>query len=153
DQKAEAEAREGVYALAKKAAAAYDRLKSAKKSIQIINSNMKVAQDTSAENVLKLGKDISKKIDSLDLMFFQKQDQKGITYDEPNLNSKLWRAITYINNSDGPPTPSAEVKIKELEVELEKVEKAISDFFENDWSEYREKVKTVKVDWFDLKEE
>ncbi|MEZ4947841.1 MAG: hypothetical protein R2784_00320 [Saprospiraceae bacterium] len=114
---------------------------------------MKVAQDTSAENVLKLGKDISKKIDSLDLMFFQKQDQKGITYDEPNLNSKLWRAITYINNSDGPPSPSAKVKIKELEVELEKVEKAISDFFENDWSEYREKVKTVKVDWFDLKEE
>ncbi|MCB0662949.1 MAG: hypothetical protein KDC24_09430, partial [Saprospiraceae bacterium] len=150
---AEKSARDKVYNMAAVANGLLDKIKGAKKSLEIVNANMKVAKDTLAKDVLKASKEMGQKLDSLELLYFQPQEQKGIPYEEQTLMSRLWTAINYINNSDGPPTASAEAAYSTAERELEKVTKAVDAFFEKEWTTFQEKANAVKVDWFDLKEE
>lgn len=150
---AEKATRERVYNMGEQARLLFDKIKDAKKSLDIVKANMKVTKDTLAKGVLKEARSIAGKIDSLELLFFRPQNQKGIPYDEPNLTSRIWTAVNYINNSDGPPTSSAKAAYTRAEKELQQVRTAVEAFFETDWTSFKEKAGRVEVNWFDLKDE
>jgi photosystem II stability/assembly factor-like uncharacterized protein len=150
---AEKAARDRVYAMGTSAKVVFDQIKAAKKSLDIVKANMKVARDTLAKEVIKDSKKVASKLDSLELLFFQPRDQKGIPYEEPKLTNRIWTAISYINNSDGPPTPSATAAFGKAEAELEHVKEVVDSFFKEEWPTFKEKANSVQINWFDLKDE
>ena len=135
--KAEKAALDDFYKIVKKARAAFEQLKQAKKTIKLVDNQMVNASDSVKTNIAKQGKAMQDSIKSLMGIFLPPQNQKGIVRNNNTLSTYLYRASSYIGNSDGPPSQMAQIATENAKKETEKALDAVNQFFEKDWSTYQ----------------
>ncbi|MEZ4917571.1 MAG: hypothetical protein R2792_00575 [Saprospiraceae bacterium] len=145
---AEARAVRAFYPTVEKAAEAYDRLTEAEKTIKLVSSQFVNVPDSTKKEVLKLGKILQDSITALKDEFFTHESKKGIQRNPNTLNSKMWQAISYINNSEGAPNGTAQVAIGAAEEAVDTLVKRIDALFETDWKAYREKAEAIQYSLF-----
>ena len=81
-------------------------------------------------------------------IFLPPQDQKGIHRNPNTLNGHLYKAVSYINSSDGSPNQMAQIAIEKAKKETEKALIEVNQFFEKDWSEYQKNAEAARHSLF-----
>ncbi len=142
--KAEQNALDDFYKIVKKATAAFEQLKQAKKTIKLVDDQMVNAQDTLKKDIAKQGKAMQDSIKTLMEIFLPPQKQKGIVRNNNSLSTYLYRASSYIGNSDGPPSQMAQIATEKAKKETTKALDAVNSFFEKDWSQYQKNAEAAK---------
>lgn len=127
-----------------KATAAFDQLKQAKKTIKLVDDQMVNAPDTLKKEIAKQGKVMQDSIEKLMKIFLPPQEQKGIVRNDNTLNAHLYRASSYIDNSDGPPSQMAQIAITKAKDETQKALNAVNNFFQKDWNKYQENAEAAR---------
>ena len=130
--------------MVKKASKGFERLKEAKKTIDLVNGQMTNAPDSLKKEIKKLGNEMRDSINLLQELYMNPQDTKGIRRSDDKLLSYLWRASGYIWNSDGQPSQMAEFSTQHAETKTQEVLNRLNSFFENDWKDYRKKVEAAR---------
>jgi hypothetical protein len=107
--------------------------------------------DTTKKEITDLGKEQLKKIEELMILYVDPENQKGIQRDPSTLNRKLGLARRYISTSYGKPTPNAQIVIDKAVKSSDDVHSQVEDYFNGEWTKYRERVEAVQFDLFNLK--
>lgn len=134
--------------LVEKASNAFEQLKESKKTLKLVNDLLSNAPDSLKKDLVKQRKSLDSKIDSLMLLFVSPENEKGITRNPDHLNAKLFRAQSYINNSNGPPSQSAQIAISQAEKSARENFDQVNAFFEGTWKEFRQKIEGMKMELF-----
>ncbi len=138
-----------MFATVERATKAYDRLKEAEKTLKLIDDAFSNVPDSVKKDLGKLSKPIRDSISVLKERFFShKEDTKGIQPGHEGLNSKYWRARSYIGGSNGAPNAAAQTAIMLAKQDTEDVLNKINKLFDGPWKEYRTKVEAIKYSLF-----
>ena len=141
-------ANEDMEAMIDKSNIAFNKLKKAKKKVELIEKLTETVQDTTKKAMTKLNKETKEKIEEMIVSFVDKQNLKGIQRNPSTLNRMMGGAGRYLRSSYGKPTPNAQVAIDKAETAVSKALEKIDAFFAKDWVEYQEKVKAMDFDLF-----
>jgi len=125
------------YSDVKRAETAFEQIKEAKKSVAIVKKLMVVAEDSVQTKIKEQNKEISKKLATLEELYMDKPDQKGIQRNPNTLNNYLFGASRYVGSSWTKPGKNATLAVDHAKQKTEIVLKEIETFFENDWPEYK----------------
>lgn len=132
-----------------KATKAYQRLKDAEKTINLVESQWVNVPDSLKKEALKLGSAIKDSVSVLKNVFFsQKENVKGIQRNPEELNSYFWQARGYIEDSYGPPSPTAQLAIKKVEDATNQLLQRIDAVLGTQWKTYREAAEKVPYSLF-----
>lgn len=148
DAQAEQAALDDFYKLVNTATAAWNQLGDAKKIIKRVDGALVNAPDSLKKEVADLGKALKDSISTFENIYMDPPNQKGIQRNPNTMMGTLFGASRYIGNSDGAPSPSAQVLIKKARKEVTQTVKKINAFFENDFAAYRKKVEAVQYSLF-----
>ena len=132
----------------KKSTAAFDKLKKAKKKVELIEKLTETVQDTTKKAMAALNKSTKEQIEEMIVGFVDKQNLKGIQRNPTTLNRMVGGAGRYLRSSYGKPTPNAQVAIDKAEKAVTSSLEKIDTFFKEDWVEYQAKVKAMDFDLF-----
>jgi photosystem II stability/assembly factor-like uncharacterized protein len=134
---------------AEKATKAYQRLKDAEKTINLVESQWVNVPDSLKKEALKLGSALKDSVSVLKNVFFsQKENVKGIQRNPEELNSYFWQARGYIEDSYGPPSPTAQLAIKKVEDATNQLLQRIDAVLGTQWKTYREAAEKVPYSLF-----
>ncbi|MCC6279294.1 MAG: hypothetical protein IT262_01745, partial [Saprospiraceae bacterium] len=131
-----------------RATKAYDRLKQAEKTIQLVEGQFVNVPDSLKKDVLKLGSAAKDSIGVLKDLFMQHKEVKGIQRDPENLTAQLWNARGYIDGNSGAPNATAQLAIQRAKKEAEEVIEKVNTFFDKQWKDYRAKAEAVQYSLF-----
>lgn len=132
-----------------KATKAYQRLKEAEKTIGLVESQWVNVPDSLKKEALKLGSTLKDSIAVLKNMFFsQKENVKGIQRNPEELNSYFWQARGYIEDSYGPPSPTAQLAIKKVEGATNQLLQRIDALLDSPWKTYKEAAEKIPYSLF-----
>lgn len=127
---------------------AFDQLKNAIKTVDLIDKVLVNAPDSTQKDVKKLNKDIRKSIDRLVELYMLPEDVKGIQSAQDKLQSIIGTANRYLSSSAGNPgenaTIAADFAFQQLKATLDKVNAFVTD----DWQAYVDKIKAIEFDLF-----
>ena len=132
------------------ATTAFNKLKKAKKKVELIEKLTETVQDTTKKAMAKLNKSTKKQLDELIISYVDKDKLKGIQRNPNTLNAVMGTAQRYLRSSYGKPTPNAQVAIDKAEKAVTKSLVEIDAFFKGDWVDYQAKVKAMEFDLFGL---
>jgi photosystem II stability/assembly factor-like uncharacterized protein len=127
---------------------AFDRLKAAKKTIGLVNSQLVNVEDTLKKKITKSGKAISDSLNQFMEIYMLPADFKGYDHVTLKLNGVLSDASSRINSSAGKPGENAMNSLRTAEKEVKETVAKINRFFEDDWKKYREEVEKLKYSLF-----
>ncbi len=149
DWRARARAQDNFSRLVDKATQGFDQLKDAKKTIGRVDKLMETVADSSKKEITKAGKAMRDSINQLMDLYMQPEDTKGIIRTSDKLNSVLWRARNYINNSPGAPNQMARRATEKAKEKVVEVLEQINRFFTHSWSDYQKQVEAVRYQLFE----
>jgi hypothetical protein len=130
------------------AANAFNQLKNAKKTIELIDKAIVNIPDSTQKEVRKKGKEITKKVNELMELYMLPEDTKGYAYDENKIQSIIGEANNYLSNSAGNPGENASLASNYAYQKLKDALDKINSFVEGDWTKYVEAMKNVEFDLF-----
>ncbi|MEM9820710.1 MAG: hypothetical protein AAF985_06540, partial [Bacteroidota bacterium] len=131
-----------------KATEGFNRLKAAKKTIKLVNSQMVNVADSLKTDLNKEGKAMQDSIDQLMQLYMLPQKTKGIRRSTGKLNSTIWRAMGYVGTGSGAVAPNGENAINQAKTAIEETLEKVNAFFTNDWAEYQKKVEAIQYSLF-----
>ena len=102
------------------------------------------------ESQIKTSSEIVKEIDELIAVFIGKEDKRqGITRNpEVSVYRRFFSAKRYVDSRFGFLTATEKQLIKQFKHALQEAVKQSNDFFENQWTNYRKKVKEIIISPF-----
>lgn len=127
---------------------AFEQLKNAKKSVELVDKAIVNAPDSTQKKVKDLGKDVMKKIDELMAIYMHPEDAKGYSYEEDKLQSIIGEANYYLSNAPGNPGQNAQNASAFALSNLQKALEKINRFIDDDWKTYMESIMQVEFDLF-----
>jgi photosystem II stability/assembly factor-like uncharacterized protein len=136
------------YALVKKAADGYDRVRTAKESIDMVQKMMSSEKDSTYQEIHKMGKTLLDTLKAIELLYFEPENIKGIQRSSDNLLSSLFTVSRYLGAIEKEATPTVELLMRKATEETESVLNKIQRFYEIDFATYQEKVENVKLPIF-----
>lgn len=129
---------------------AFDQLKTAQKSQNLYAKIIEVQEDSLKKEMKTLSGKINNQIDSLmNLYMLPKARKTEYRDDSHTLNAKLGLANRFINTATGAPSPNGQNVIETARKATAKVVEAVNLFFQNEWKEYLEKVKSLPLDIYE----
>ncbi len=132
-----------------KAADAYDELKTAKKSIELVGKLSETIEDEEQKKeIKKANKEAKKNLEDLMALYMDKEGLKGIQRNPNTLTRNLGMARRYLRASYGTPTPNAQVSVDQALTLLDEVLGKQAEYMEGDWKTYKEKIDAVDFDLF-----
>ena len=126
----------------------YNKVKEAKKSITLIEKLTETLQDTTKEQIGKLNREYSKKLQELEELFVEKENVKGIQRNPENITGYLRSASRYIRSSYGPTTPNASIAVEKAKEKVIEMETKINAFFDTSWPDYKAKIESLNFSLF-----
>ncbi len=127
---------------------AADRLRDAKKSINLVNGRIKERKDSQAKSLKETGKALQDSIKIL-LERINPKEVQGIRRDPNIVSSRLSMARYYIGSAFGVPGKTEKLVMAQAEKSLQEALDEVNNFFEKDWPQYETAVKEAKVSFFD----
>ncbi len=131
-----------------KATEAAKRLREVEKIIKIADDQLNNAPDSVKQDISKSGKILKDSIAEIRKIYFGPSEQKGINHSSSTLDGTVWRAISYLDASNGRPTPTAEIAVAQAQKALCNWIESINKFFEKDWASYQKKVEKAQFSLF-----
>jgi len=131
-----------------KSATAFDQLKEAKKSIDLVGKMMVNLPDTLQTELKDLHKEHNKQIKDLQEAYMEMDKVKGIQRDPSTLNSLMGGARRYLYSSWGMPGANSMNAVKHAKAQASEAIKNINAYIEGDWTEYQKKIKTIEFNPF-----
>ena len=148
----EREARQAMYdrlmARVEKATEAADRLRSAKKTIEQINSQLEGREDSTAAQARTEGQAMADSVDAL-LHNILPKEYEGIVDDPTLVDARLGQVGFYLGTEDDAPTKTERIVLERAEQRLRMALDRINAFFEDDWSAYKQTVEAANPRFFD----
>lgn len=148
DLKAHAKATEDYFAIVRKAAASFDQLMEAKKTINRVDEALINLPDSTKKEISKLGKAVKDSIQQLESLFMSPQNLKGIQRRFKNLNSTLSAANRYIRNQESPPNQTVEILMEKARTETAEVLEKVNSFLSEDFAAYQKQVEALRFSLF-----
>lgn len=136
------------YGTIETASDAFNRLKEANKTIDLVNKQMENAPDSIRTQIKEMGSTLQDSIKTLQHLFISPEDAKGIQRRDDRINSYLGTAQRYLFNAQGQPSQMADIAQEQAQKKLTKALKLINDLFEKDWPSYQDKVEAAKPPLF-----
>jgi len=133
----------------KSATESYAKVAKAKKSIALIEKLTETLSDSTKTMVGDLTKKEKKNIEALELLFFNKENQKGIQRNPDILTSKLFGARRYIGSSYGAPGANAQIADQKARTLTDQVVKKVDQYMDGDWKIFKEAIDAIQFKIFD----
>ncbi|HPF11331.1 MAG TPA: hypothetical protein PKW08_11255 [Flavobacteriaceae bacterium] len=132
------------------AADAVKQLIESKTTVEEFNKRLKEKDEEAYKEPLKLGKEITKKIDSVVALYLGKEDERqGITdTPEPSVMERIGTARYYSNSRPNGQTATEERLIQQAKEALNGALQETNMFFNTDWADYRSKMETLTLSPF-----
>lgn len=127
----------------------FDKIVKAQKSIDLIEKLTTTLSDSTKTRVEGLTKEAKKELETLELLFFDKQNQKGIQRNPNTLSSKIFGARRYLGSSYGAPGPNAMVAVKKAQDATAKVTSRVDEYMNVKWKSYKMAIDDVDFKLFD----
>jgi hypothetical protein len=127
-----------------KATEAYNNIIAAKEAIKMTESILSTQHDTVQTNMKNMHKELNKKIEAIDKMFFEPENQKGITRSADNLSNAIFSGMGYMRAREGDVGDNGEIAMKVANDKIEKTIKAVNEFFATEWPKYQTMVDGLK---------
>jgi hypothetical protein len=128
---------------------AFEQLKAATKTMELVKSSLVNVPDSVKKNVLAQADSLTKKINTLKDLFMFGEDVKGIQDDSDKLMSYIFGPFGYVDNGRMLQGQNAEDAIRISEAEVRKVVDQVNLFFENDWKAWRIEVEKIEKPLFE----
>ena len=130
----------------------FDQIRNAKESIALIKKLSETLEDTESDSIKTemedLTKEHSKQLEELELLFFDKENQKGIQRNPNTLSASLRGARRYLFSSYGAPGENAQVAIDKAKSKSADVLGKVDEYFSTQWPEYKKRVEEVQFNLF-----
>lgn len=136
--------------LVTKARKAYDKVLDARQTIELVDKLSVNQPDSVKKEIKRLHKDLNTALDSIQHLFFNKDNQKGIQRDPDIILSKIFQVNPYISGKLLPKGNNGEYSLKHAQAATEAGLNAIRLFFEKDWPAYKKYIDPL--DWNLFKE-
>ena len=127
---------------------AFDRLQEARKSIKRVDGLLGDAPKVTKDTLSQRGKDLVKRIDELEAMLMDPEDQKGIQRNPTNLQSKLYGARSYIGQIEGQPSQMARLMLAQFREGADDFVGQVNDFLSGELKAYQDEVTSAQLSVF-----
>jgi photosystem II stability/assembly factor-like uncharacterized protein len=127
-----------------KAAEGYNNIIAAKEAIKMTESVLSSQADSTQTQMKDMHKELNKKIDKIDKMYFEPENLKGIQRDAENLSNSIFSGMSYMRGREGDLGGNGKIAMKVATEKIEKTLKEVNDFFTVDWPKYQAKVEGLK---------
>ena len=135
--------------LTEKATLAFNRLKEASKTADLVEAQLgQNAPDSVKTSMSKLSKSMKDSISNLQKLFMAPRDAKGIVRTAGALQDGIFRAMSMLGSSQGKPQGNALIALNQAKKQTNTVIEKVNAFFEKDWKQYQEKVEALKYSLF-----
>lgn len=133
----------------KKATSAFDRLMKAKKSLGLVDKLTETLADTMKTHVADLTKGEKKSIEELELLFLDKENQKGIQRNPNTLRAVLGAAGRYVGSSYGALGSNGQVAVDKARTEAAEIINRVDTYLAGPWKEYQQKINDIEFKIFE----
>lgn len=127
---------------------AFNRLKEANKTVGLVDGSMINAPDSTKKDIEKLGKSMKDSILTIQKMFLEPNDVKGIVRSSNVLMDAVQKASYLLNTSPGKPASNGQAAIDVAKFKARQVLEKVNQFFGNDWIKYQQKVEAARSSLF-----
>jgi len=131
----------------------FEKLKDARKHIELVKSNTSLFEDSTANNLKKLGDELIQKLDSLEEMYTTPRGFKDYEFVTVRLNDLIGEASGLLGSEKVNVGQNSLNAIIRMEKRLEEVKKASNEFFVNDWYDWNEELKKLNFNFIKLFDE
>ena len=132
----------------------FDWLKDCEKTIARLNSAYELTPDSIQKSLKEEGKPVQQHIDSLKALFLTPDDFEGYDHVTQRVNDHLWSAESYLSNLESADSRNAKLAMDAARRETKKVLKAIRQFANEEWKNFRESMEKKTYSLFkDLPDE
>jgi photosystem II stability/assembly factor-like uncharacterized protein len=148
DLQAKDAARKDLQALTQKATEAFNQLKEAAKTVDLANTALVNAPDSTKKDIEKSGKALKERISTIQKMFMEPTDLKGINRTPNTLMSDIFKAQQFIQSGYGKPQSNAQVAIDAAKATAKPIFEKVNQFFSEDWAKFQTKVEAARSTLF-----
>ena len=127
----------------------FNRLKKAKKTVNLVNDAMVHAPDSTKKMIKELGKSMTDSITNLMALYMFPPDTKGIQRSSDKLTSVIFQGMGYFRGMDDEVSENGMGAIRKAERKMTEVHGIVEKFFNEDWKGYREQVEAIKIKLFE----
>ena len=127
---------------------AADRLREAKKTIQLISGRIKEREDEVAKKIKEKGKVIQDSLKNL-LELINPREVQGIRRDPAIISSRLRLTNSYIQSSYDAPGQMVDLSYQQAKASLQETLQKINSFFTREWVEYQTLVEDSELSFFE----
>jgi len=139
--------------LVTEATKAFNTIQDARSGIQIVDKILEQQEDTISKSFKTWHKKLNKQLDSLENMFIDPEQQKGIQRDPDNVNSALFGARSYLSSSWSAPGENALISLDHARKAVDEALQKVGNFKEKEWLPYVEKAESLQVKVLKIKKE
>ncbi len=148
DRKARHQLQKDYDDVVRKLTESFDQLKSAKKTIALVNEQLVNVPDSLKKEVLDEGKSLQDSIQNMIEQVLVPKDYKGINREYPALIYEVGEIDGYINSSYGKPNPTTQSGFNQVRQKVEDFITQVNGFFENEWATYQKNVEATEYSLF-----
>lgn len=131
-------------AFASKATEAFDQIRKAKESVNLIEKMMVNLPDSIQDSIQVLNKAQLDKIKEIQELCWMEEDLKGIQRNPNILSSMLWRGRRYLTSSWEAPGENAMNVYKHVEKKTNEAVDAINAYIQDDWPDYEKAIGEIE---------
>jgi len=148
DLQARADAVRDLHKTIERATKAYDRLKEAERTMKLVEDQFVNVPDSTKKEVMASSKTIRDSMSVIRDGFMSQKEGKGIQRNPENLQSRLYRALGYINAGAGAPNAATQIAIERAKRDALQLIDRINALFDQPWTNYRAKAEALKYSLF-----
>ncbi len=137
------------YEIVEKAAKGYEKIRSARKTIDLVDNAIIHVADSTKKEIKDMGKSLKDSLKTLDELYFSPENLKGIQRRFENLSSTLGSVYSYLGSMETEPTQAVETLMNEAKQETEEVLSKVETFMNSDFKAYRDKVEEIEFSLFE----
>ena len=127
---------------------AFTRLQDARKSLTRVADLSKDAPKAVKDSLANHSKALTKQLDSLETIFTEAEDLKGIQRNPTNLQSKLYGARSYIGQTEGEASQMAKLTLAQFKTAAEEFIGDVDAFMAGDFAEFQTEVEGAELSLF-----
>jgi photosystem II stability/assembly factor-like uncharacterized protein len=127
---------------------AYERLREMDKTIKFVEDSWKNVPDSLKKDLLKSSTSLKDSISTLQKLFLQQEEGKGIQRDNDNIIADIWETSERIGEASGAAGENVQVLRRQTETKINMAVEKVNKLIENDFENWRKLAEKVPVSLF-----
>jgi len=119
---------------------AFENLKDAKSTLDLISQNLKLIDEVVADSLKKDIQTLNSRISELESLYMLPEDFEGYDHVTKRLNDYFGAAYDYLGTYSSGQGENAQISYEKAKIETIKVVEEVNTFFQTDWKEFNAKL-------------